>query len=144
MLAARKESSDNAPFMGLVYSDALKLAKNDGNRAPTDQDTTVAIYAMLKNLNAVLSGDPGKNVPPLPPGSEYAQTVIAQRNLLLTFVPAPLEGEELETAVSEAAASAGVAMDMKAMGAVMRRLNELYPGRIDGAQVKTILLSGAR
>jgi uncharacterized protein YqeY len=115
-----------------------RTAKRDGNREPTDDDAEQAIRAEMKQNAALLKGDPGKKVEPLPE-SDYRAQVQARYDVLATLVPPMLEGEALAEAVRQAAADAGVIPEMRSMGAIMGKLKALYGARIDGALVKALL-----
>jgi hypothetical protein len=143
VLEARKSYAAQTPFLVMTLSEIISRAKNDGNRAPTDQDAAKTIQASIKSLSTLLDGDPTKGLEPLPPESPYAVAIIGQRDLLKSFTSGdPVVGQELQMAVREASYFCDLPLEIKSMGAIMKRLNELYPGRIDGAQVKALILSG--
>lgn len=76
---------------------------------------------------------------------EQAQRELAEAELLLTYLPAPLSDDDLKEIV--AAVIAGVAADlgakpsMKQMGQIMKVVNEKVKGRADGAQTAALVRS---
>lgn len=146
-LAARKAAVERKPeglhatFLATVLSDALSYAKT-AQREVSDADAEQAVRSNLKKLRTLLDGNPDKGVTALPADSEYAGVVRAQFEALDGYVPKALHGEELGYAIREAAVEAEVEIDMKAMGKIMAILNAKYPGQIEGAEVKALILKG--
>jgi hypothetical protein len=58
----------------------------------------------------------------------------AERALLETYVPAPLDRDELERQVREIASAPGRA----SIGAIMATLRERFPGRFDGREASDV------
>jgi uncharacterized protein YqeY len=156
VLEARKSGDEHATFLVMVLSDINNIAKADVKpaptaddphavlrRQPTDDDAAKVINAQIKQLALLLDGSAEKKIAPLPADSDYAKQVRAKLDLLKALVPGPLTGEPLQVAIREAADFCDTSIEIKSMGAIMKRLNEVYPGRIDGAEVKTLILSGA-
>lgn len=155
VLDARKSGNEHAAFLVMTLSDINNLAKADTKRAPTeddphavvtrqpnDEDAAKVINGSIKQLTLLLDGSPEKKIAPLPPESDYAKQVRAKVELLQSMVPGPVTGEPLQVAIREAADFCDTTIEIKSMGAIMKRLNEVYPGRINGAEVKTLILAG--
>jgi uncharacterized protein YqeY len=155
VLEARKSGSEHAAFLVMTLSDINNLAKADTKPAPTaddpyaitsrlpnDDDAAKVINGSIKQLSILLEGSAEKKIAPLPPESDYAKQVRAKVDLLQAMVPGPVTGEPLQVAIREAADFCDTTIEIKSMGAIMKRLNEVYPGRINGAEVKTLILAG--
>jgi len=140
-LQARKSQSPMASFLGMTLSEVQLVAKNDGQREPTDADADKVIRAGIKSMTKAIAGD-GK-IPPLPVGEPYTVEMQAKLDLLSTYIPEPLDSETLRQAIHAAAGALGLPIEMRSMGQIMSALNESYPGRIDGVSVKGLISNGA-
>ena len=69
---------------------------------------------------------------------ELAQQEQEEIDVIRRFMPTPIEGAELETAVKTTIKEIGAA-DLKDMGRTMAALKERYPGRMDFTKVSGIV-----
>lgn len=130
-LTARKaRESDKAAFLVTLASDISMLAKNDGNREPTDEDALTICKRFEKGLREVLS---------VRPGDEQATREMA---LLAQYMPAKLGEAELKSLIDSIAAELGLAkIGPKEVGLVMKNLNARAAGQFDGASASKIIKS---
>lgn len=140
--AAAGTGGEHAAFLALILSDATSIAKA-ARREPTDADAETAIRAAVKAFDKTLAGDEAKGILPLPTDTDYGRKVIAQRNVIAALVPAPLEGDQLNMAIRDAADATESEISPKSMGKIMGWLNQKFPGLVDGAKVKAVLAAGA-
>ena len=69
---------------------------------------------------------------------ELAQQEQEEIDVIRRFMPTPIEGAEMETAVKTTIREIGAA-DLKDMGRTMAALKERYPGRMDFAKASGIV-----
>jgi uncharacterized protein YqeY len=104
---------------------ALKNFQVEHLRPPTEEDILSVITRQCKQRqdSAEQFHAAGRQ--------DLADKESAEYAVLRSYLPKPLEGEELEEAVREAVAAVG-ATDMKDMGRVMRHLTDAWKARLDG------------
>lgn len=136
------DGGEHAVFLAMIVADAMALAKAQ-QRPVNDTDAESAIRSTIKAFDKTLAGDEAKGLKAIRPESDYALKLTAQRDLLAGLVPAMLDGDLLAMAVRDAAQATESEISLKGMGKIMAWLNAAYPGRIDGAKVKAVLISGA-
>lgn len=104
---------------------ALKNLQVEHMRPPTDDDAMSLIIKQCKQRQDSIEQFGAAN------RQDLVDKEAAELEVLKTYMPAPLEGEELLAAIRDIAAEAG-ASGMKDMGKVMQGLNAAYKGRVDG------------
>lgn len=137
---AGEKEGEHAAFLAMVLSDVYAVAKRQ-QREATDADAEPLMRTAVKQLTTLLDGDPEQAFAPLPE-SEYRTQTIAKRDLLAGILPERIEGEALATLIRSTAEGLDVEISMKSMGPIMTALKASHGGRIDGAKVKALLLSG--
>lgn len=133
--AAQQALAPHASFLSKVLADVNLAAKSDKPpREANDLDADKVIRTTVKQLQdaAAAAGD-----------TAYGHTVAEQIDMLKSFLPEPLDEHHLTMAITDAAAFLDTQPVMKEMGRIMKRLNELHPGRIDGGLVRKLIESGA-
>jgi uncharacterized protein YqeY len=104
---------------------ALKNFQVERLRPPAEEDVLAVIAKQCKQRQ-----DSAEQFRAAGRG-ELADKECAEYAILCSYLPKPLEGEELETAVREAVAAVGAA-GMKDMGRVMQHLTAAHKARLDG------------
>ncbi len=104
---------------------ALKNFQVQHLRPPTDEDAQTLIIAQCKQRQDAIEQFTAANRP------ELADKESAEMAVLRSYLPPPLEGEELNAALHAAVASTG-ATGPQDMGKVMKTLLDAHKGRIDG------------
>ena len=140
--AAQGAGGEHAVFLAMILADALSLAKAQ-QRDVTDTDAETAIRSTIKAFDKTLAGDEAKGIKPPPADSDFALKMTAQRDVIAALVPATLDGDLLNMAIRDAAQATESEISPKGMGKIMGWLNAQFPGRVDGAKVKAVLISGA-
>lgn len=135
------DGGEHAVFLAMIVADAMALAKAQ-QRPVNDADAESAIRSTIKAFDKTLAGDEAKGLKAINPESDYAIKLTAQRDVLASLVPAMLDGHLLAMAIRDAAQATESEISPKGMGKIMGWLNANYPGRVDGAKVKAVLISG--
>lgn len=156
----QKRLAPHSALLVTLLSEINAVAKADGNRQPTDADADKAIRSSIKtmaggmetSLTEARNSIPDDGTPKTQNAIEakvqavkdstWFKNTQAQSTFLQTYVPPPLDKHHLTMAVTDAAAFLDTVPTMKEMGRIMKRLNEIYPGQINGALVREILESG--
>jgi uncharacterized protein len=123
-LAARKARDTlRASLLVTLTGEAERVGKDNGNRAPTDQEVTDIILKFNKNLGEVIKVRPSD-----------AQA-LAERAVLESYLPQRITGEALVAAVKAVIAQLGLAtVTGKDMGAIMKGLSAAHPNAYDGKE----------
>lgn len=132
MKAGNKERTAT---LRLLASTVKGVAKNDGNRDPTDEDVITAANRMIKQARETLSF--------LEQDSARQSSVIALRAEIETvqeFLPKQMSREELDQLLAKLVEEGRSGENPKAVrGHVMKVLNTLYRGQYDAKQANEIL-----
>lgn len=104
---------------------ALKNFQVEHMRPPTDDDAMAIISKQCKQRQDSMEqfGAAGRQ--------ELVDKESAEYDVLCSYLPRPLEGDELTAAIQAAVAEAG-ATSIKDMGRVMQLLTAAYKTRLDG------------
>lgn len=130
LAARRMRATGTAALLTTVIAEAERIGKDDGGRAPTEDETAGVVRKFVKNLDETLKHRP----------DDLKSKV--ERAELAAYLPQPLAGDELARAITDAAQALGVDVSLKSTKAIMARLNEIHPGRVDGAAVSAVLRKG--
>ncbi len=133
--AEQQALAPHAAFLAKVIADITEIARADRpSRAPTDMDAVKVLRTTVKELQdaATTAGE-----------SAYGVSLAEQIAMLAAYLPEPMDEHHLTMAITDAAAFLDTQPVMKEMGRIMKRLNELHPGRIDGTLVRRLIESGA-
>jgi uncharacterized protein YqeY len=117
-----------ASLLTTVISEAERVGKDAGGRAPSDEEVVTVLRKFAKNVDATLA---------LQPDDARATQ---ESGILSDYLPTPLTDDEVRTALTDA--PAWLDLSMKNMKAVMEYMNSLSPGRITGQQLAAILKDG--
>lgn len=144
MMTARKAAvaksdhplAEHAAFIVGLYAEVVAAAKADKppREVPTDQDADKALRTALKRLTEAAS---------MASGTLWADIALAQAAIVKGYLPEPLDEHHLKLAITDAAAFCDVPATMKSMGVILKRLNAEHPGKINAAEVKRLLETGA-
>lgn len=129
-LQARKDRSPDATLLVTMGSDIASLAKNDGNRQPTDADAVKVLRKFLGGMQETLdlTKDAGRRA-----------EISRQMGVLQAYLPDQLEGPELEAAIDAAAAQAGVEVTLRNLSAILQVMSQNHPSRVDGKAVSVVV-----
>lgn len=118
LLAKKDKNAVKTTVLTMVLSETLNIAKNDGNREPSDNDVITALKRTLKKSEQSLEYKV--------PGSED------EVKLLKSFLPEAMTDEQIQLLVNELKTQHGVNK-----GLIMKALKEI-PGMDMGKASKMI------
>ena len=134
-LAARKARNEvDSSLLITLLGEAGAPGKNDGNRMSTDAEVLKVIQKFLNGVDEMLAVRPDD--------ARYQR----ERVILAAYLPTRLEGVKLDEAIARAIRESGLeSPTAKDLGAIMKKLAELFPGAYDGknasAKIRTSLSS---
>ena len=129
-------------LLSTLYSEALNIGKNDGNRETTDKETLAVIKKFLDGVNFTI-----ETIDSVISDDKYA-IAMKEREILTEYIekfqPKQLTIEELTDIISGIVATL-TDKSPKQMGVVMKKLKDSYDGMYQGNEasklVKEILSS---
>ena len=131
-LAARKNRDQvRATLLTTLFSEAVSVGKNAGNRETTDAETLAVIKKFIKGIDDTLSAMKDKTDP------RYV-TACAEREILEQYRPLQLNEQQLQHILHDMV-QALQERTPKQMGVIMKRLKETYEGQYDGALASKLI-----
>jgi uncharacterized protein YqeY len=122
ILAARKaRDTGRLTILTLLMSKVQRIAKDDGNRAATDDDLIQGVSRYRKEVDDMRAAMIKAGRPTDDQDAELA--------VVNAYLPSQLSAEELDAEIEKALE--GTDRSKKAMGAVMKHLNAGFRGRFD-------------
>ena len=138
-ITALKGRNPNHSFLATLYSDIVRVGKDDGNRETTDVEAIRVIKKYLKSNEETLSILDEVS-------SEHSDNarvkVLAEKVILETYLPKQLTEDQIKDIVGDIINSLTndpEQVSMKMMGVVMKKLNEDYAGQFDGKMGSTVV-----
>jgi uncharacterized protein YqeY len=128
-LEARKKKDNIATnLLTTLYSEALMVGKNKGDRLPTDEEVISTVQKFLKNAMET------KGLLERADSATLALfTIDSEITVLTRYLPVPLSDDELTSAIKI------IIDDGNAnVGAIMKALKEQYAGRYDGKKASEL------
>lgn len=119
--ARRARDADCLKVLTLLLSKVQRAAKDDGNRAPNDDDVIVGVTRYRKEVGEMLEA--------LATAGRPTGEQIRELSIVGAYLPAQLTAAELDAEIEKALA--GTDRTKKAMGVVMKHLKEGFAGRYD-------------
>lgn len=134
MLRFKKEKSPNATLLSTLYSEALAVGKNNGNRETTDEEVVRVVKKFLKAVEETANycRQYGNEA-----GLEKANE---EQKVLENYLPTQYTGDELSALVDKVIAQEG-ATNVKEMGRIMKVLTTDYTGQFDGKEASALVRS---
>lgn len=128
--------SVKSSLLSTLYSEALNVGKNDGNRETTDKETLAVIKKFLDGVNFTID-----TIDSVISDDKY--TIAMKEREILTeyiekFQPKQLTIEELTDIISGIAATL-TDKSPKQMGFVMKKLKDSYDGMYQGNEASKIV-----
>ena len=131
-LAARKNRDQvRATLLTTLFSEAVSVGKNAGNRETTDAETLAVIKKFIKGIDDTLSAMKDKTDP-------RCVTACAEREILEQYRPTQLNEQQLQHILHDMV-QALQERTPKQMGVIMKRLKEAYEGQYDGALASKLI-----
>ena len=126
--ARKKKDTIEANLLTTLYSEALMVGKNKGNRLPTEEEVISTIQKFLKNVmetKSVLIKNDSATLALFKIDSEIS--------VLSRYLPVPFSDDELSSAIK-------IIIDAgnTNVGAIMKALKEQYGGRYDGKKASEL------
>ena len=122
--AARKEKDTvKANLLITLISEAEMIGKNDGNRAPTEDEVTAVIKKFLKGIDESMAA--------LQKGGRDISKEEEEKKILESYLPSQMPEAELEKAILDIIATLPE-KSPKMMGNVMAQLKDKHPNQYDG------------
>lgn len=131
-LEARKaHNKDTASLLTTLYSEALMVGKNKGNRQPTDEEVYAVVEKFVKNAKEVEKYllETGKG----------ASKVAFEIETLSKYLPEKMSEEELTKVIKEIIEAFKIANCPVQMGKIMGSLKENFNGMYDGKMASEIV-----
>lgn len=120
---ARKSKNTLASgVLSTLYSEAVMVGKNEGNRETTDVETLGKVKVFIKNIDETLKS--------LPEGHSQMESMQQEKALLQNYLPQQLSENELKAAIWEIGDH--YEKSMKSMGKIMTELKAQHNGAYDG------------
>jgi len=126
--ARKKKDNIAANLLTTLYSEALMVGKNKGDRLPTDEEVSSTVQKFLKNAMET------KGLLERADSATLALfTIDSEITVLTRYLPAPLSDDELTSAIK-------IIIDdgNASVGAIMKALKEQYAGRYDGKKASEL------
>lgn len=127
--ARRNRDARLLKVLTLLMSKIQLLAKNDGNRAIREEDVLDGIARYRKEVTEMLEALRKAERPT--DEQEYEMSVVG------AYLPQQLTADELDAEIERALE--GLDRGPKAMGAVMKHLNEGFKGRFDAKSTSALV-----
>jgi uncharacterized protein YqeY len=126
--ARKKKDNIAANLLTTLYSEALMVGKNKGDRLPTDEEVISTVQKFLKNAMET------KGLLERADSATLALfTIDSEITVLTRYLPVPLSDDELTSAIKI------IIDDGNAnVGAIMKALKEQYAGRYDGKKASEL------
>lgn len=122
ILAARKaRDTGRLTILTLLMSKVQRIAKDDGNRAATDDDLIQGVSRYRKEVHDMRAA--------MVKAGRSTDEQDAELAVVNAYLPSQLTAEELDAEIEKALE--GTDRSKKAMGAVMKHLNSGFRGRFD-------------
>ena len=122
-LAARKaRETDKATLLVTLFAEASRAGKDDGNRDSTDEEAMKTVRKFIDGIDTSLA---------VLTYTALVAKAQAEKNLLLTYLPAQLSGDALRAVINEIVGTLKE-KNAKAMGQVMGILRKQYAGTFNG------------
>jgi uncharacterized protein YqeY len=126
--ARKKKDNIAANLLTTLYSEALMVGKNKGNRLPTDEEVISTIQKFLKNAMET------KGLLEKADSATLALfTIDSEITVLTRYLPMPLSDDELASAIKTIIDDGNATV-----GAIMKALKEQYSGRYDGKKAREL------
>lgn len=127
--------SVKSSLLSTLYSEALNVGKNDGNRETTDKETLAVIKKFLDGVNLTIETLQFNS-------DDKILVAIREKDILSTYIekfqPKQLTIEELTDIISGIAATL-TDKSPKQMGFVMKKLKDSYDGMYQGNEASKIV-----
>lgn len=127
--------SVKSSLLSTLYSEALNVGKNDGNRETTDKETLAVIKKFLDGVNFTIETLQFNS-------DDKILVAIREKDILSTYIekfqPKQLTIEELTDIISGIAATL-TDKSPKQMGFVMKKLKDSYDGMYQGNEASKIV-----
>lgn len=124
--ARKSREAVKASLLTTLYSEALMVGKNDGNRETTDEETIKVIQKFLKGVNETLEA--------LNHSSDGRVIIaIEEKKILESYLPKMASEEYVRAAVLELKAAGATNIGM-----IMKGLKEKFGSSLDGKMASMI------
>lgn len=131
--ARKARETTKAILLSTLYSEALAVGKNDGNRLTTDEEVISKTKKFVKDISETIDRLENED------STSYNSFALAgavtkftqERNWLEVYLPKQLTEKELLAQITLITENPEIT-SVKQMGLVMKELNENFYGRFDG------------
>jgi uncharacterized protein YqeY len=133
-LTARKaKDAISASLLTVLYSEAVNVGKNQGNRLTTDDEVIAVIKKMVKSSE--------QNIEIYTKAKKQEALVLTQKELIILskYLPKAPSMDEVKSRVDEIIKSNNWAKESATMGKVMKELKVQYGSTLDGAATSKLL-----
>lgn len=133
LIARKAKDTFKATLLTTLYSEAVNVGKNNGNRLTTDAETVAVVKKFVNGVNETISAMKGVSET----DDRYANAV-QEKTILEQYIPVQLTELELHKIVGTMA-QALPDRGPKQMGVLMKQLKEKYDGQYDGALASKVI-----
>ena len=140
LVARKARETDKASLLTTLYSEALSIGKDDGNRITTDIKVVERVKKFIKDINENLerlSKEEENNT------NSFGLAVAgkkfeSEKEWLSKYLPEQLSEEKLKIEIHSIMVDQDIT-DIKKMGLVMKTLKEKFEGQFDGKLASEIV-----
>ena len=132
MIARKARESDKATLLSTLYSEALSVGKDDGNRLTSDVEVVARVKKFIKGVDENIS------ILEKMIGEKTINELKLEKEWLSIYLPKQLSEEVLKSEIHSIMVDQDIT-DMKGMGLVMKTLKERFDGMYDGSLASKIV-----
>lgn len=133
-LAARKEKNEVATsLLTTLYSEAVNVGKNKGNRASTDDEVISVVKKFIKSANE------NKDIYTKSNNTDRIQVIEKELSILNAYLPQGVTPEEVRAVTLEIMAQLNLEKNPSSMGKIMKELKVRFGSTLDGAVASAII-----
>lgn len=133
LLARKNKNEIEASVLTVLYSDAVNIGKNQGNRQTTDDEVIALVKKFVKTAqeNLKIYEDSNK--------TEAAQKTKDELEVLKRYLPQAPSESEVNAKIQDLLATNSWAKEPATVGKVMKELKAQYGSALDGALASKLI-----
>lgn len=133
LLARKNKNEIEASVLTVLYSDAVNIGKNQGNRKTTDDEVIALTKKFVKTAqeNLKIYEDSNK--------TDAVEKTKAELEVLKRYLPQSPSEDEINAKIQDLLATNGWAKEPATVGKVMKELKAQYGSALDGALASKLI-----
>ena len=133
-LIARKAKNEVATsLLTTLYSEAVIVGKNNGNRQTTDDEVISVIKKFMKSANE------NKEIYTKANNQERIKVIETEIAILNSYLPEGISEENIVSAIAEILVQQNLPKEPASMGKIMKELKNRFGANLDGAIASKII-----